>query len=375
MRKPGIGIVIGLIGLFTVQAITGQAQPVDAVNVIQPKSTSPFEIARVINQSERMWSRHHNEFNVDLTRVWEQMGIDPGDFGECRGDCQATIFRNELEPTPGREVILKLTRSYDFCRYLIFSRAKDTPGARSRWKLRGYIDHDFNRYQMARHRVVHAFGKHWLVIRGQEGSGSGYSLYGETWFEVDKKGVRPVLHYSVDGVTDPGMTGLKWELEGRAVAWTNSRSREPIVRLNFAVVYTARGTEDSDFTRRFVNRRNAYYVWNGRAREFVFAPDGSTISEHEMNLIANAETESEAAEEGVKLGQNTFFSSPKGFVGSGFEMFLRLNVRELMKIARGSNSRGKDWLREFVKQSDDIPEKMALEKALLDWLPESRKQR
>jgi len=367
-------MLIGLIGSFTVGAGTGHAQSVNH-NVIEPKSTSPFEIARVVNRSKRMWNKNHIELDVDLGYTWERLGIVSGDFAGCGGDCEAANYRQELDPTPGREVILKLTQSYNSCRYLVFFRAKGNPPSKLRWRLRGYIDHDFNRYEMTRHHVVHAFRKNWLVIRGQEGSGSGYYLYGETWFEVSRRGVRPVLHYSVEGRTDPGLGGVKWELKSRAVALTNGHTREPIIRLSFVVRYTAEGFEDRNFTRRFINRRSAYYVWNKRSREFIFAGHRSTISEREMNLVANVQTEAPAENQGVRIGQSTFYSGLKGFVGSGFEMFLRLNTHRLMKIAQGANSPAKEWLRVFVKQCDDIPEKLALEKALQARLPQSRKQR
>jgi hypothetical protein len=365
---------LGLIGLVTVDAKSSPAQSVHQANVIQPKSTSPFEIARVVSRSKRIWSKSHVVLDVDLGETWKSLGIDSGNFAGCSGDCEAAIYRHDLDPAPGREVILKLTQSHNSCRYLIFFRTKGKPAAKLRWKLRGYIDHDFNRYEMASHHVVHAFGKNWLVIRGQEGSGSGYYLYGETWLEVSERGIRPVLHYSVDGHTDPGLGGVKWELKSRAMPLSNSGARASVVKLSFIVGYTAEGFEGSDFTRRFVDRRNAYYVWNKRKHEFIFTGHRSTISEREMNLIANIETESTPADEGVKIGESTFYSGLKGFVGSGFEMFLRLNIHRLMRIARGTSGPDKKWLRGFLKQCDDIPEKLTLERAL-DQLPQARKQR
>lgn len=371
MRK--LVIIAGLIVLADLG--TGHAQPVPQPQLVRPKSTSPFEIARVVNQSTQQWNRHRLRVDVDLRPTWKHLGIDPSLFAGCMGDCQARLDRNELDATPGREVILKFTKSYDFCRYLIFTRVRRTPTARPRWKLLGYIDHDFNRYQMARHRVARAFGRNWLVIRGQEGSGSGYYLYGETWFEVSNRGVRPVLNYPVDGHTDPVVAGLKWELKGRATALTNGHKRQAIIRFNFNVLYTANGFGDSQFTRRFLNRRHADYVWHRESRQFVFAGDGSTISEAEMQVIASGASEPSMEDEGVKAGESTFFSSVKGFVGSGFEMFLKLNVHRLTKIAWGHNNQAKEWLGEFLKECDDIPQKLALEKALPEGLSQSRKQR
>ena len=326
-------------------------------------SGSPFEIARAVNRSNGIWRHQRIDVPVDLAETWKQLGIDGP---ACGSDCEAKVFRLDLDKQPGSEVLLKLTRSYDFCRYLIFKfRGRNLPRTR-RWKLLGYIDHDFNRYRMAEQRVVRAFGKNWLVIRGQEGSGSGYYLYGDTWFEVNKKGVRPVLHYSVDGLTDAGIGGLNWKLSSRAIAVKGTRKQS--IRVSFVVFYTAQGFEDVDFTRRFVNRRQAYYVWNKRSREFVFTKRGSTISEYEMNLVANVETEPSSENGGVKIGGNTFFSGLRGFVGSGYEMFLRLNAARLMNIAQGRNEQSKAWLSKFLTQCEDIPEKLAIERVLLKKL-------
>src|SRR5688500_15597770 len=206
-----MGKLVIIAGLMVAAGVGTVYAQVPQENPIRPKSTSPFEIARVVNQSKRQWDRHHLQVGVDLRPTWKHLRIDATLFSGCSGDCEAKLDRQELESTPGREVILALTQSYNFCRFLIFTRVRRTLTAKPRWKLLGYIDHDFNRYQMARHRVARAFGRNWLVIRGQEGSGSGHYLYGETWFEVSNRGVRPVLNYPVDGLTDPVVAGLKWE--------------------------------------------------------------------------------------------------------------------------------------------------------------------
>jgi len=361
--------LVGFFGFFfvTVVRTSGQVR----TNEIAPRSTSPFDIAHVINLSKRQWDKRRIELVVDLDATWKKLGIPIQNFGACAGDCRAEIFKSELNGKPGSEVIVKLTRSWNDCRYLFFTRHN---GHSRRWKLLGYIDHDFNRYEMASHRVVRAFGRNWFVLRGQEGSGSGYYLYGETWFQVNGGGVKPVLNYSVDGHTDPVIGGLKWELKSQPLA-AKQRNNTRVIRLRFNVFYTAEGFENHEFTRRFIVRRHADYVWDGSSREFVFDPSHSSISEREMNVVANVESEPSEEEQGVRIGGSTFFSGLESFVGSGFEMFVRLNLGRLMNIARGKNSQSKDWLREFLKQCDNIPEKLALERALENQLPQASKRR
>ena len=355
-------MVVGLMGLLAVSVSSVNAQ-VTKTERIEPKSTSPFSIARAIKQSP-------NIIEVDLRHTWKKFGIDSGQFDICAGHCDVNLYQHELDGHREREVILKLSLQWNTVRYLIFQK----PRSRTQdWKLLGYIDHDFNRYQMARHRVVRALGKPWLVVRGQEGSGSGYSLYGETWYEVTDSGVVPVLHYSQEGHTYSGPGGLDWEFRARAIASKVGGARR--MRLNFVAHFTATGFTDSEFSQSFVNRRQAVYVWSKQRGGFVFAPRYSTISEPEMEAIANVETEPPEDDQGTTIGGNTFYSSVKGFVGKGFEIFLRLNAKRLLRVARNTGSPGQQWLHGFLRQCDNIPEKLALERVVRDRLPQSQKQR
>jgi len=371
MRSSKLLLFTGVVSLILVGAKASAGKGPKTV-VLRPASTSPFDIARVVNKASRSWKLHRIEVEVELSSTWKHLGIDPSYYDSC-AYCESAIFTSELDDKPGREVILQLTKSFDSCRFLIFGRDVSTSG-RARWKLLGHIDHDFNRYAMAYHRVIRAFGRNWFVLNAQEGSGSGYHLYGETWFEVSNRGVRPVLSYSVEGGTDPGIGGLSWQLKGRPIAY-EQRAAHSAIRLLFLVHYTAKGFEDGPVVRRFTVRRYVTYAWDRGLRQFVFDPRRSTISEREMDAVANAGTEPDEENSGTQIGGTTFFSGLKGFVGSGFEMFLRLNGSRLLKIAQGPNNPTKEWLREFIQECNDIPEKLALETALKDQLPPHHKRR
>ena len=360
-------LAIGLMFFGAVQSTQSQT------DAIKPASASPFGIARVVNKSSHVWKSSYVQIDVDLKQTWKTLGISAGDFEICPGDCEGKIFTAELTGKPGKEIILKLTKSYNFCRYLIFERINSSSG-KVHWRLIGHIDHDFNRYQMASHRIVRAFGRNWFVLRGQEGSGSGYYLYGETWFEVGPDGIKAVLNYSADGYTDPGLGGLKWELKGQPLAFRRVHKTR-VIRLGFEIQYAARGFGKSDFKMNFVVKRHADYVWDKESGEFVFDSHHSTISEREMNGVANIGDEPSEENGGTTIGQTSFFSGLKGFVGGGFEIFLRLNIKRLEKIAQGPNNSSKEWLREFLKECDDVPEKLPLEKSFANQLPQSIKQR
>ncbi|MGH9870923.1 MAG: hypothetical protein ACRD9S_00380 [Pyrinomonadaceae bacterium] len=370
MRNPVGRSVVRTLALLLYSLAITSADQATAQEVIAPRFVSPFQMARAINESSRAWRDKRIVVEVDLDPTWKRFGIDASYFQECESNCEAKIYRVDLNEQHGSEVLLKLTRSYDFCRYLIFKYIRHKSG-KGHWKLLGHIDHAFNRYQMSRHRVARAFGKNWLVVRGQEGSGSGYSLYAETWYEVSEQGTRPVLHYLVEGNVYPWALGLNWDFRSRAVAahrYTNAR-----INLSFGTRYTAIAQGDGQEGDHYVSRRLASFVWNPRLREFVFDERSSTISESEMDAVAALQAKPESS--GMKIGGSVFFSEAKAFAGGGLEAFLRLNFNRLKRIAVGSNTRRKVWLTQFLKQCDATREKLALEKALANQLPQAPKQR
>jgi hypothetical protein len=359
MRKVLVELLIVLLGFFAAGVETAQAHPT-RFDVIEPRSTSPFEIARAVNRSRRAWSKSYIRLDVDLGDTWQQLGIDANGFARCAGDCEAVISRPELDPTPGRELILKLTQSYNLCRYLIFVQDDKFRTGRVKWKFRGYIDHDFNKYEMSSYRVVHSLGKNWLVVRGQEGSGSGYSLYSETWYRVSGKGIESVLHYPAKGHTYPWPNGIGREFTARVLS-----SRDNHIRLGYTVTFTNLNYMNHAFEKLFVNHHHVYYSLSGETQTLVFDKKRSDISEAEINAIADIQSEDEQRS-GTKIGGTTFYTlaESKAFVGGGYEVFLKYNSRRLLKIAAGKDEARKQWLRELLKECEDTAEKKALLQAL-----------
>ena len=319
---------------------------------LQPGSTSPFALARVIRNSTETSP-------VDLRTVWHKLGVAAEYFETCSGECEAKTYRRELDNRPGREVILELSRSWDVRRFLVYTKVSSS----RRWKLLGYIDHDFNRYWMAKQRVVRAFGRNWLVIRGQEGSGSGYSLYGETWYRVTAEKVHRVLHYPVDGHTAPWPTGVGWDFKGRVIS---NRSRNAdVLDVRYKVAYEFLDYFEHRFDKLFANRHHVYYVRDTRTNKFVFDSARSNISETELNAIAGIESEDEP-EVGTAIGGSTFYTQSEAttIYNGGYQVFLKYNSRSLLKIAAGRDARRKQWLRGFLKDCEASSEKKALVQAL-----------
>ena len=351
-------VIFGVVAAAVLSALLFPDAPVPqpatavvaAASVAQkkPVEVSPFALARSINNIQRTGK------DLSLTETWQQFGVEPGSFAQCSNDCKAKIYRNELSSNPGSEVVIKLTRFEDFTRYLVFGRADNG------WKFLGYVDHDFNKYEIARHRIASVKGKPFLVIRGQEGSGSGYALYAETWYEVADNGLKPVLSYPSDGHTNPWPAGLSRSFVARTLPLVKEPGR---VIIQYEVSYEAAGYEGDGLRLMFENQHRLSFQWDSQLRKFVPDPQRSNISQAEINAIANIETDDQP-QDGTKIGETTFYSDAKSFVGGGYEVFLKHNLPRLTAIAKGRPTKSRQWLQRFLSECRDTEEKKALLTAL-----------
>ncbi|MFZ0060636.1 MAG: hypothetical protein WAL47_01210 [Pyrinomonadaceae bacterium] len=311
--------------------------------------SSPYELAKLVNDTGS------TRPVLELGSVWQRLGVAPGSFNQCGEDCSAAVSALDLDGKPGREVLLKLTGFSERCRFLVFKRHGKA------WRVVGHVDHDFNRYQMARHRVVRFKGKPWLLIRGQEGSGSGFSLYVETWYQVSQAGLRAVLSYPVAGTTYPWPAGLGREFKTQAI--TGSESQNDLV-LRFVVRYIKLDYETNKPLPFIVNEHRAHFHWDRKTNSFAFNSARSDISEADISAIANIEAEENSS--GTNVGSLKFYSGAeqKAWVGGGYEVFLKYNLARLMKIASDKNNKHREWLRLFLKDCYDTGEKKTLVAAL-----------
>lgn len=294
-------------------------------------SFDPQEIARLVNRSKRIIEE------VNLEPFWQEMGIDSGGFTFTDGPFRAEVERVELDGQVGREIVIKLPHSFHFCRFLIF-KLINAQSSRPQWKFLGYIDHDFNRYEMASHRIVTNGNKSWLVIRGQVGSGSGFSFYYDSWYEVNDNGIREVLSYPASGHVAPWPEGLGSRIAS-TVAQQQPASRPPLIRVNFTVSYTLFNYITEEYPFLFSKLQSVYFLWNENSQRFEFDSSRSDISREEFYSVYNLESE-----ERVDL--------------------IRYYFDDLMRIARGRNAMHREWLRERLDESSDSEEKRFLEREL-----------
>ncbi|HEV7902245.1 MAG TPA: hypothetical protein VGO96_00285 [Pyrinomonadaceae bacterium] len=320
----------------------------DDVRRVEPESAAPDEIARVVNQGREDWEKYKVAVEVDLGSVWKQLNLEPGSFETCDAQCEASISKYELDGEPGEEILLKLTRAPRLaCRYVLF-KGSETVSLET--EQIGHVDYDLNLYEMSTHRFVTAQDKNWLVIRGQEGSGSGFSIYGETWYEVRRATLRRVLHYPSSGQTSAGPKGLDISFDAEVLIpprTVEGKREKRGLTIRYSVSYSTYDRVKKDSELLYENTHHARYVWNKSKREFVFAAKQSDVEEDEIFAIAGYEDPE------LQLD-----------VGS-YDVFLKYNRESLYGIARGADGARKEWLRDLLLEYvSDTPERKSLLTAL-----------
>lgn len=309
----------------------------DAESVSPFESVSPYEIKRQIDD----YNRGDGDKEQDLEAVWKKLRIDSPDTDQCPGCVQVELFVVEIDGKPGTEVILKLELgNHNCCRYLIFNQTTITTRSRKEttWKFIGKIDHDFNRYEMAEHRIFHNHDTRLLIIRGQTASGTGVASYDDTWYQVSEDGIKKVLTSMNSGHLDMA-GGFARDVEATVI--TRRSAREPrSIEIEYAVRYVSTDNSRSEKMELFTKQQRINYVWDSDIKEYVFDSSRSEISEDELDVVYN-------------LGSMSN------------EEFLKCNLDELNKIAIGRSSWRREWLRKFLATCSDTKERELLEHTLL----------
>src|SRR5262245_42122606 len=244
----------------------------DAVVTVKEVSLSPYEIQRVVNNNRIKWEKFKISEPVDLKPFWNTLGIESDGegaiFNVCESSCEAHTFNLQLDDNPDREVLLKITKSFNFCRFLLFKKMSSHHDKNNRWKFLGYIDHE-NRYALARHTVVHSNSKHWLIIRGQTGSGTGYAAYADTWYEVSEKGIKSVLEYPAEVEENPFPEGLSRELRTKVAH--HQASQKPLTMVvEFSMSYKGLDDMIGVYPYLFSKRQRVFFRWDSKVKKFVF---------------------------------------------------------------------------------------------------------
>lgn len=302
------------------------------------QALSPYEIATLI--ADRPWS---------LEDIWNQLGIhslhlgyekistsqlpQPDSFLTSR-IVDVKTYTDELDGEPGNEVLLRVSdKSSEECRYVLFKPLKHRAG-KPRWKLLGYIDHDFGRYQMPEHSIVDSGGRKWLKVTVQMGSGSGYALYYNRLFSVDQTGLQELLQFPSEGVTVLGCDNhLVREFKTRLVRCELSGATTTVI-IDFLATYSV--NSDGNEVELWKKKQKAMYQTDPISQKLTLDPSQSDFGEEELKAMYD--------EDGI---------SQKDFI--------LYNLGELSRIALETENPRKNWLRLFLDEVDQSPEKEKLE--------------
>jgi hypothetical protein len=316
----------------SVQVTDKGRQPNPDAKKVPVTSLSPYEIASFIAENPA----------IDLKNTWNQLGIKSVNFGDGRdssaeeqGDeinrflskcnnCDVETYSCDLDEEPGKEVLLKVSDLLaESCRYLIFKQLKQSNG-KPEWRVLGHIDHGFSRYRMPEHSIHFDDGRNWLVIKVQQGSGSGFAEYDDRLFQVNSTGLNEILRFPSEGHVATCCSSPTREFTTQ-IRKCEAKNGATMVELEFSVSYSASsGVEYVDLWKK---TQKAIYKKEASSDRLVLDARNSDLSDKEITAIYAGE-------------------------GLSDEAFIKYNFEELSKIALGREDSRKGWLRLYLQEGD-----------------------
>lgn len=234
-------------------------------------SVSPYAIARA---ARRYFHGRLQGEALDLTEVWTQLGLDPDGFEAPCAYSEPQVLTVDLDGAPGPEVVVGLWAGFESARFLVYSRRPAAENPTNRWWLIGCIQHDFNRYRLASARRVQACGRNWLVITAQDGSGTGYEHYYDSWYGIDKTGLRLALTY-------PSMAREDNERFDVRITSVPTRDAPTLVAIEYRAHSSGTTEESESAGYRFPKRQRIYFRLEDDGERFVFDERRSGLAESE----------------------------------------------------------------------------------------------
>jgi hypothetical protein len=310
---------------ITSQPASGTSEPLKLSGVQRLEPVSPFAIRRYI-------AAHQRDESASLKEFWRRLGIAIDRWQECR-KCEAHIFRLQLDNEPGPEVMLRLNGRFgeENFLYLIFKLRK--AGHKPTWKLLRVID-ESRQVRVPPQRVITIGNRRWLVLTTLEGRGSGFSLFKDTWYEVDREDMRPVLSYT-SRKTLRSFPELNASSRILSAKFESGQTR---VTIRFSLRYSWDEGTGQDYTL-WSKRQIASFIKPTKSKEFVLDPRRSSVTERELTVIYGDE-------------------------GNISAEILKYNYPYLVRLAAGKEENAKKWLRFFVLDLRDSPETRRLKQLL-----------
>jgi hypothetical protein len=189
---------------------------------------------------------------------------------------------------------------------------------------------------MPEHSIEYGGGRSLLIIKVQEGSGTGYAVYYDRLFQVESSGVMEVLSFPSEGHQSTQGYEPTQEFTTNVRKYETSGSGT-LVELEFSVSYSAySGSEDVQLWKK---TQKAVYKTEARSKALVLDKNKSDLPQEDIDAMYGRE-------------------------GSLVEAFIRCNFVDLAKIASGPENSRKEWLRHYLTQAEESSQKEQLLKLL-----------
>jgi hypothetical protein len=276
------------------------------------------------------WFIDVNE-NVDLKQIWAllKMEISADMSYRCKGDCEAETFDVDMGAGKERAVALRISyKDGQDHQYLFFKRAKSDSGDET-WQFIGNIP----AHGPPEYRIERGDDRTWFLMKELRGRQS----YAEVWYEINGKGVREVLSYPIQGQSLFCRNNLA-RTYATLLFRHDFENGIYTVPIQFILTYHITDCGKKEGARLFAKGQKAYFVWDEGKQRFVLDKTRSEVTEEELGGVYSNERLS-----GEKLIEHNF--------------------AELLKIAKTGDAEQKRWLRTFLNEVKDGPQKLALQQA------------
>jgi hypothetical protein len=237
----------------------------------------------------RNFVEEHEKFNA--LKLWDKLGIgekinggnlitaDQGFFTSC-DHCSVAIYDQTDAGDFADTVLLRIDNGPGLqeCRYLLFKWGND-----DKYRLVGFIDHDFGKYEMPKHRWIESHGKTFLVVRCQTVSGSGVAMYFDRLFTMNRGRLQEILDYPADG-HEWGVSDNGREFTGK-VAEVRGDGAQLRIKLLLKVKFGIGDSRGVTYRRK---TQHAEYVWSPGMKLARFDPKASDLTKNELENVYDA---------------------------------------------------------------------------------------
>jgi hypothetical protein len=313
----------------------GAATRIDPVAVQRDIASNPdFDVAS-------LWRSLGIPARLDT--VYPKLGMEGfnpnpnATFERCSGICEAEITRANLDADEPEELVLRVCRRWELCRFLIFKPIRVSPGP-EQWRFLSYADHAFPN-DLPKYRVELLGGRRYFVMSARGASGTGLSLYYDRWYEVGPTNTHEVLSLPKDGHSCPSARSLCREFRSTVASGTNGPQGDQVVA-NFTVRYWG------DYFLLDETRYGEIPLFARTQRAVYARPKGSD----DYALVAQR-SDITAGEIRTVYGQSDALSCRD---------VLRFNADSLAQIASGRKASAKAWLVRYLAQCEPSQERTRL---------------